>query len=215
MTVESKAPVEPGPARGRGPTSMPAIPAAADVLLTPLKPTDAPELFTLTDANRAGLRRWLPWVDGVRHIEDTLQFILSAREETARGGGVEYAVKAAGRIAGVIGRSGGKLAAGSASMGYWISGAHQGRGLATASCRALITATFEQGFDRVEIRCADGNRRSRAVPIRLGLREEGRVLHAERLHGHFVDHVIYAVRAADWRPNSTIGTRPARLPGRP
>ena len=199
MTAESEAAVVPGPARSRGPTSMPAIPAEADVLLTQLEPTDAPELFALTDANRAGLRRWLPWVDGVQRVEDTLQFILSARDEAARGGGVQYAVKTAGRIVGVIGRSGGKPAGGSVSMGYWISAAHQGRGLATASCRALITAAFKEGFDRVEIRCAEGNRRSRAVPIRLGFREEGRVPDAERLDGRFVDHVIYAVRAGDWR----------------
>ena len=197
--AQSGAAAAPGPAGCCGPTSMPAIPAAPDVLLTPLNPADAPELFALTDANRAGLRRWLPWVDGVRHVEDTLQFIVSAREEAARGGGVQYAVKAAGRIVGVIGRSSGKPAAGSVSLGYWISAAHQGRGLATASCRALITAAFKQGFDRVEIHCAEGNRQSRAVPIRLGLREDGRVLDAERLDGRLVDHVIYAVRAGDWR----------------
>ena len=34
-------------------------------------PAHAPELFALTDANRAHLRAWLPWVDHVKTVADT------------------------------------------------------------------------------------------------------------------------------------------------
>ena len=36
-----------------------------------LREDDAAELFALTDANRAYLRRWLPWVDLVTSEEDS------------------------------------------------------------------------------------------------------------------------------------------------
>ncbi len=42
-----------------------------------LEAAHAEGLFKLTDSNPQQLRRWLPWVDGVRAIEDTQAFIRS------------------------------------------------------------------------------------------------------------------------------------------
>ena len=70
----------------------------------------------------------------------------------------------------------------------------------TAACRALITRAFDTaGLNRIEILCASGNRRSRAIPVRLGLREEGLLREAAWLYDHFVDLVVYATLAKEWR----------------
>ena len=94
------------------------------------------------------------------------------------------------------------------SLGYWIGEAYQGRGLVTASCRALITHAFDEArLNRVEIRCAVENRKSRAIPARLGFRQEGLLRDAEWLYDHFVDHVVYATLVKEWRvanPASTM-----------
>ena len=37
-------------------------------------------LFAVVDANRAYLRRWMPWLDGNRSPADTLTFIRDARK---------------------------------------------------------------------------------------------------------------------------------------
>lgn len=42
-----------------------------------LEAAHAEGLFKLTDSNPQQLRRWLPWVDGVRAIEDTLVAVLA------------------------------------------------------------------------------------------------------------------------------------------
>jgi ribosomal-protein-serine acetyltransferase len=46
-----------------------------------LQITDAPELFELTDANRAYLRQWLPWLDTTNEVGDTKSFIESTLEQ--------------------------------------------------------------------------------------------------------------------------------------
>ncbi|WP_336296604.1 GNAT family protein [Bacillus pinisoli] len=47
-------------------------------------------------------------------------------------------------------------------------------------------------LNRVEIRVADENIKSRAIPERLGFINEGKVQNAEWLYDHYVDHIIYS-----------------------
>ena len=176
------------------------IPVTDGCRLAPLAPADADELFALTVANRGHLRRWLPWLDSVRRVEDTRTFIRAAREQAARNDGIQLAFRVEGRIAGVIGHHHVDWRNRATSLGYWLGASYQGRGLATAACRALIARAFDTvGLNRIEIRCASGNRRSRAIPVRLGLREEGVLRDAEWLYDRFVDHVVYAALAREWR----------------
>ena len=175
------------------------IPVTDRCRLVPLDLADADELFSLTNANRGFLRRWLPWLDSVRRVDDTRTFIRAAQTQAARNDGVRLALVVDERIAGVVGHHHVDWRNRITSIGYWIGEAYQGRGLTTAACRALITRAFDEArLNRIEIRCASGNHRSRAIPIRLGLREEGLLRDAEWLYDHFVDHVVYAALAREW-----------------
>lgn len=168
--------------------------------LVPLDLADADELFALTDSNRGYLRQWLPWLDSVRRLDDTRTFIRAAQAQAARNDGVQLALLVDGRIAGMVGHHHIDWRNRSTSLGYWIGESYQGRGLTTAACRALIDRAFDTArLHRIEIRCAAGNHRSRAIPVRLGLREEGLLRDAEWLYDHFVDHVVYATLAKEWR----------------
>ena len=176
------------------------IPVTDRCRLVPLDLADADELFALTDANRGYLRQWLPWLDSVRRVDDTRTFIRAAQAQAARNDGVQLALRVDGCIAGVVGHHQIDWRNRITSLGYWIGEAYQGRGLTTAACRVLITRAFDAArLNRVEIRCASGNHRSRAIPVRLGLREEGRLRDAEWLYEHFVDHVVYAALAREWQ----------------
>jgi ribosomal-protein-serine acetyltransferase len=176
------------------------IPVTDRCRLVPLELADADELFALTDANRGYLRQWLPWLDSVRRVDDTRTFIRAAQAQAARNDGVQLVLRVDGCIAGVVGHHQIDWRNRITSLGYWIGEAYQGRGLTTAACRVLITRAFDAArLNRVEIRCASGNHRSRAIPVRLGLREEGLLRDAEWLYEHFVDHVVYAALAREWR----------------
>ena len=68
---------------------------------------------------------------------------------------------------------------------------------------SAVIALTDHAFDtwrlnRIEIRAAVGNRRSRAVPERLGFTEEGVLREAELVGDRYVDHVVYAILARDW-----------------
>ena len=49
---------------------------------------DAEELFSIIDNNRKYLRKWLPWLDEVKSVEDEKSFILHSHERLLRGRGI-------------------------------------------------------------------------------------------------------------------------------
>jgi ribosomal-protein-serine acetyltransferase len=86
-----------------------------------------------------------------------------------------------------------------ASIGYWLAGDAQGRGVMTEAVRAYVDHAFGiWKLNRVTIEAAVENARSRAVAERLGFREEGVLREVERVGERMVDHVVYAMLAADW-----------------
>ncbi|HKZ75726.1 MAG TPA: GNAT family N-acetyltransferase, partial [Actinomycetota bacterium] len=101
---------------------------------------DAETLFALLDAERERLRRWLPWVDGVRTAEDErvwLKAVLSSADLREEG----YGIWDRGELAGCAGMHLDSLNDG-ADIGYWLGGAFEGRGLVTRACGALIDRGF-------------------------------------------------------------------------
>jgi ribosomal-protein-serine acetyltransferase len=170
-----------------------------DVALELLELRHAEELFHVTDANREYLREWLPWVDGTRSPEDTEAFIRLTRKQLVDNNGFQTAIRHRGTLVGVVGHHAIRWANRSASLGYWLSRDAQGRGLMTEACRAYISHAFETlKLNRMEIRCAVENRRSRAIPERLAFQSEGTIRQAEWLYDHFVDHVVYGMLASEW-----------------
>jgi ribosomal-protein-serine acetyltransferase len=159
----------------------------------------AEELFALTDSCRNYLREWLPWVDETKTVEDTKSFIESSLKFSANDGfsvGIWYK----GRIAGCVAYHTIDWDNRSTSIGYWLGKNFQGRGLMTKACGAMVHhALDELNLNRVEIRCAVGNFKSRAVPERLGFTKEGTLRERQWLYAHFVDLVVYGLLARDWQ----------------
>lgn len=165
-----------------------------------LEERHAGELSVLTDGNRERLRVWMPWVDGSRTVEDRKNFIRGALKQFAENNGFQAGIWHEGRLAGVVGHHGIDRENRSTSLGYWLGEEFEGQGLMTTACRVLVDHAFEElGLNRVGIACATENRKSRAIPERLGFHQEGVQREAEWLYDHFVDHVLYAVLAGEWR----------------
>lgn len=169
------------------------------VVLKLLDTINADKLFELTDSDRPYLKEWLPWVDGTKSVEDSKLFIEATKKQFVSNEGFQAGIWYQGNIAGVIGFHGMNWANRSTSIGYWLGERYRGSGVMTKSCKAFVEYAFrELNINRVEIRCAEKNLRSRAIPERLGFVNEGMIREAEWLSDHYVDHVVYGVLAREW-----------------
>jgi len=165
-----------------------------------IEPQHAEALNALVELNFAHIREWSAWLKSERSIETTRAFIKRNLARMAEDNGYAVAIWHRGEMAGQIEYNYIDRANHVTEIGYWLGASFQGRGLVTRSCRALINYAFsELGLNRVEMRCAVENRRSRGIPGRLGFRQEGVLLQAEWMHDHFHDLVVYAMLASEWR----------------
>lgn len=67
---------------------------------------------------------------------------------------------------------------------------------------------LEYGFvdnclNKIEIRCAEENHKSRAVPERLGFTYEATLRQCEWLYDRYVDHAVYTMLASEYEARQT------------
>ena len=173
-----------------------------------IEPQHAEALNALVESNLEHIREWSGWLKRERSIENTRDFIRRNMARMSENDGYALAIWHRGEMAGQIEYNYIDWTNRSTKIGYWLGASFQGRGIVTKSCRALIEHAFgELKLNRVEMRCAVENRRSRAIPERLGFRQEGVLVQAEWMHDHFHDLVVYAVLAAEWRDAGDVSGR--------
>lgn len=167
--------------------------------LRTIEHADAREVFRLTEESRSHLREFLPWLDFTVELEDTRNFIQGSIEKYDRREGMVTVVLYRGEIVGVAGFNELDWKNKVAYIGYWLGEQYQGRGIMTKTAAALTGYAFTTlDMDKVDIRAALQNKKSRAVPKRLGFTEEGVVRQAEWLYDHYVDHVVYGMLKEEW-----------------
>lgn len=166
-----------------------------------LEEQHAGEFYVLQMANREHFRRWLDWpLDENYSLEDSKGFIKRALNRFASDNGFEAGIWHKGQLAGEVSIDRIDWYNRLAEVGYSLGASFEGRGIATRATQALIDHCFN-GLDlhRVELRCVDENRRSRAVAERLGFKQEGILLESWWLNGAFVNQVVYRMLAAEWK----------------
>lgn len=166
----------------------------SSLLLKPIAEIHAAPLLRLVNENRAHLRKWLPWVDGMQTEENFLGYIGHCKKQLAAGTDYGYVILLNGEVAGRIGIHQVDVKNKSGMIGYWIGEAFSGRGIITQSCKAVLNFCFAQlGLNRIEIKCAVGNAKSAAIPVRLGFQKEGLLRQAELVNGEFLDLEVYSL----------------------
>lgn len=169
------------------------------ITLKLLEDHDAHSLFSLIDQSRNYLRQWLPWLDHSLCVEDTKTFIRENMRQFMNHNGFSVGIWYHKMLVGSIGLHQINWLDRSTSIGYWLAESFQNQGIMTGSCRGLINyAFYHLKLNRVEIRAASENKKSRAIPERLGFQNEGCIRQAGWLYDHFVDHYVYGMLAKNW-----------------
>ncbi len=164
---------------------------------------DANAVFALTDASRTYLREWLPWLDFTKEVADTTAYIEGCIKGHEANSSLSLVIIFRDEIVGIAGFNTINHSNKVAAIGYWLSEGAQGHGIMSKTVEALLQYAFaELQLNKVEIRAAVGNSKSRAIPERLGFINEGTIRAAEWLYDHYVDHVVYGMLASEWKQQS-------------
>ena len=164
-----------------------------------LEEIHADSLLNVVNTNRAYLREWLPWVDQMRSVSDFKYYISDSKRRAAAKTDYGFGIIIGKNIVGRIGMHHINQQNKIGEIGYWLADSMQGRGIVTKCCKAIVNFGFtELGLNRIEIKCAVGNDKSKAIAEKLQFKQEGILRQAELLNGKFIDLYLYAKVKEEW-----------------
>jgi ribosomal-protein-serine acetyltransferase len=164
------------------------------ITLKQLHKNDAEGILQAVNKNRHHLRAWLPWVDHMHTVQDFQRYIDHSNQKTAEGSEMGYVIFCGNEVAGRIGIYNIDQQNKHCSLGYWLGTDYERKGIITNACKKLINVCFnELGMNRVEIRCGTGNKKSAAIPERLGFKKEGVIRQGEFVNDRFIDLTVYSL----------------------
>ena len=164
-----------------------------------LEEIHAESLLNVVNANRVHLREWLPWVDNMTTTGNFKYYINDCKRRAAAQTDFGFSIVFEGNIIGRIGLHHINQQNKIGEIGYWLADGMQGKGIVTRCCKAIINFGFsELGLNRIEIKCALGNDKSKAIAEKLQFKHEGILRQAELLHGKFIDLHLFAMVKEEW-----------------
>jgi len=166
-----------------------------ELVLKEIELSDASDIFSTIDSQREYLGKWLPFVDFTKCLEDSVLFVGSVLDTPPENRELLFVILYKNTFAGLIGFKDSDFNNHKTEIGYWLSAPLQNKGIMTMSVKALIKLSFDELFvNRIQIKCAVGNQRSRKIPQKLGFVFEGIERDGELLSGgKYVDIEVYSL----------------------
>jgi RimJ/RimL family protein N-acetyltransferase len=140
------------------------------------EPDDAPLLKAAVDASIDHLLPWMPWARfEPQTIDEKIELCRRFRGQFDLDQNYVYAIFTPDETEQLGGSGFHKRSnEGSLEIGYWVSAAAAGRGIASEVTAVQTRAAIELcGIDRIDIQVEPSNERSLAIPRKLGFTEEG------------------------------------------
>lgn len=158
---------------------------------------DVHVVFDTINMERAYLRKWLPFVDDTLQESDTFAYVQKAIEENQ----IQYTIWYNDVFAGLVGFNHMDETNKKTEIGYWLSESLQGKGIITQSVKELLSYAFDElDINKIQIKAAVENERSRRIPERLGFSLEGIERDGELLvDSIFTDLAVYGLTKKDFK----------------
>ena len=171
--------------------------------LRPFRRRDVEALIAAVSASFEELERWLPWVHSRYGRADALRFIRDSAAAWVEGRAYDFAIRRpevpelhVGNIS--IWPTSRRERAG--EVGYWISSADTGDGIATEAATAILAVGFEEmALHRVTLRIAVGNVASELIAEKLVFVHEGLLRKEVMVAGEWLDHTLWAMLEDEYR----------------
>jgi ribosomal-protein-serine acetyltransferase len=168
-------------------------------LLRPELPYARP-LYRLIDRSRAELEPWMEWVKQIHTEKDVHRFLFDAIRFNEGQQRCTFLVRADQQIAGRVSLVRIEWDHHRAELGYWLGSSFQGRGLATQSCRRLLSYAFEElCLNRIALRSTQDNQRSIALAHRLGFTAEGQLREALLKEEAYQHLQLFSLLRREWK----------------
>ncbi|HAG52342.1 MAG TPA: hypothetical protein DCL21_00975 [Alphaproteobacteria bacterium] len=163
------------------------------IILEKLEQFHAEDLYSVIDANRDYIAKYLPWMTENYRFEDTAKFVSMKEENFEDQDGFAYVIinKETDEVLGSVGLS--IKSKGSSELGYWLAENQQGNGIMSQAIDLLVEYAFEETpIIRVDIFTLPDNKKSMQVAKRNGFLFEGVRYHQQiDLDGSFIDGVRF------------------------
>lgn len=171
------------------------------IYLKEVEINDAERIFRAIDTYRADLHTWLPFVDNLKKAADEEAFLKTVLDVPYEQRNLTFIIEKDDVFCGLIGFVLTDRMNHKTEIGYWLIPPARGQGIITACARFLCEWSFtERGMNRIQIKCAVGNRPSNAVPLRLGFRHEGVERDGElQASGHYADINMYSLLKREFK----------------
>lgn len=168
------------------------------IVLKPMGLDDTQPIFDAINGNRAFLRRWLPFIDATKSVQDTRAFVKSIVDDAEWRQEV-FTIRYNNEFAGLIGLKDIDYLNLKAEIGYWLIEIMTGKGIATKSVEKLVLFCFNKmQMNRICVKCAVNNTDSSNIPKRLGFTFEGLERASERYGTRYFDLEVYSILKCEW-----------------
>ncbi|MEO9022728.1 MAG: GNAT family protein [Ginsengibacter sp.] len=159
-------------------------------------------LLDVIDNNRDHLSEFLPWVGEMQTAEDLKSYLKNCEMLYRQEKEVSFVIFFNEVLVGRIGLNHLDSQNRMGAIGYWLSKNAQGQGIILRSCKWIINYGFKDlNLQRIELKAAVENVKSRAIPVKLNFKEEGILRHAELVNNRFIDLVLYSILKDEWKNN--------------
>lgn len=173
------------------------------LILAPVEPPDASDLWFAVDTSRGHLERWLPWVPFNTDLDASWRYCEASANDWDHSRALRFTIRdrVNRRFLGVVGLESLAHLHQSAELGYWLRADGARRGYMTEAAGATLQWAFKRlNAHRVRVAAATDNVASLGVIRKLGFRFEGIAREAERCQGRWLDHALFALLASDGLP---------------
>ena len=165
-----------------------------------VRETDVDTVLEVVTQNYDHLRTFMEWAKPDYSRADAEEWVSKAANRTGDDQPLNFCLFRGDKMIGTIGFATFDMGARVTEIGYWIAGAEEGKGIMSRATEKLLELAFERlGMNRVQIRCADANTRSAAIPQRFGFVQEGRQRQHMVRDGKIYDFLIFGLLRDEWR----------------